>query len=137
MAAKAGRSFLLKILSGTTFTSVGGFRANNIELNEEAVDVTDKDSANRWQEFERFGLRSWKADGAGVLKDSTGEKLLRDNFESTADTKGSYQVTIPGFATITGEAIITSLKYLGPHNEAVAYEVALQGAGAATVVDIV
>lgn len=136
MAAKAGRLFLLKILSGTTYTSIGGFRANSIEFNEEPVDITDKDSANRWQEFERFGLRSWKADGSGVLKDSTGEKLLRDNFESTADTIGSYQVTIPGFATITGPAIINSLKYMGAHNEAANFEVGLQGAGAATIADI-
>ena len=46
MAAQKGAALLLKInTTGSTYVTVGGLRSTSITLNDEAVDVTNKDSS--------------------------------------------------------------------------------------------
>ena len=49
MAAQKGRAVLMKIGnagSPETFTTIGGMRSTTLTLNDETVDVTNKDSTN-------------------------------------------------------------------------------------------
>ena len=53
MAAQKGSALLLKIgadataaASADTYTTVGGLRSTSITLNQESVDITNKDSSN-------------------------------------------------------------------------------------------
>ena len=53
MAAQKGSALLLKIgadasaaAASDTYTTVGGLRSTSITLNQESVDITNKDSAN-------------------------------------------------------------------------------------------
>ena len=49
MAAQKGRAVLMKIGnagSPETFTTIGGMRSTTLTLNDETVDVTNKDIAN-------------------------------------------------------------------------------------------
>ena len=55
MAAQKGRSLLMKIGDGASpeaFTTIGGMRSTSIAINDEMVDVTNKDSgtntSTRW-----------------------------------------------------------------------------------------
>ena len=46
MAAQKGSAMLLKVGNGgspETFTTIGGLRSTGITLNDEAVDITNKD----------------------------------------------------------------------------------------------
>ena len=44
MAAQLGKSLLLKINISGTMTTVGGMRSTSMTLNDEMVDITNKDS---------------------------------------------------------------------------------------------
>ena len=54
MAAQKGSALLMKIGDGASpevFTTIGGLRSTSISLNEEAVDVTTKDSSGKYREL--------------------------------------------------------------------------------------
>ena len=46
MAAQRGKALLLKIDVSGTMTTVGGMRSTSMTLNDEAVDITNKDSGS-------------------------------------------------------------------------------------------
>ena len=50
MAAQKGKDVLMKInTSGSTYVTIGGLRSTSITLNDEAVDITNKDKPGRNQ----------------------------------------------------------------------------------------
>ena len=46
MAAQKGSAVLMKIAVSGSQTTVGGLRSSSITLNDEMVDITNKDSSN-------------------------------------------------------------------------------------------
>ena len=50
MAAQKGLDMLLKVnTTGSTYATVGGLRSTSITLNDESVDITNKDSLGHRQ----------------------------------------------------------------------------------------
>ena len=131
MAAQKGSSLLLKIDSGAgSFTTIGGLRSTSITMNDEAVDVTTKDSANVRELLANGGVQTLSISGSGVFTDAASETTLRGAFG--ASTFKDFQVIIPDFGTYEGAFMVASLEYAGEYNGEVTYSVTLESSGAIT-----
>jgi|TARA_R100000455_G_C6255632_1_gene111541 TP901-1 family phage major tail protein len=137
MAAQKGSSLLLKIGDGNNpegFTTVGGLRSTSISLNDEAVDVTTKDSSNVRELLANGGIQTLSISGSGVFTDAASEGTLRADFGNSTFT--NYQVIIPDFGTYTGAFMVASLEYAGEHNGEVTYSVTLESSGTITFASV-
>ncbi|HZP20091.1 MAG TPA: phage major tail protein, TP901-1 family [Bauldia sp.] len=131
MTAQKGKDLLLKIDSdgGGTFQTVAGLRSRRIAFNAEAVDITDADSSGRWRELlAGAGVKRASVAGSGIFRDAASDSTVRQVFFD--GTIRNWQVIVPDFGTLSGAFQVTALEYSGEHNGEVAYELALESAGA-------
>ena len=135
-----GSDMLLKIdtavSGGPTYTTVGGLQTKKINLKTGTVDVTNGDSASKWRELlEGAAIKMASLSGSGPLvQNDVGFKAARDAF--TGGLKKSWQIIVPGFATITGLFILTQLDADGQHAKEITYSLTLDSAGVVTVTDL-
>jgi len=142
MAAQKGSALLLKIGDGAspeTFATVGGLRSTSITMNDEAVDVTNKDSLGHRTLLAGGGVNSVSVSGSGVFTDAASETSIKTAYfaqQNTSDGSSAqtpafnnYQVIIPDFGTMTGSFMIASLEYAGEHNGEVTYSITLESDG--------
>ena len=135
MAAQKGAALLLKInTTGSTYVTVGGLRSTSITLNDEAVDVTNKDSSGNRTLLADGGIFSLSVSGSGVFTDASSENTMREAMNAT--TFKNFQVLIPDFGTYTGAFMVASLEYAGEHNGEVTYSVTLESSGAITYASV-
>jgi TP901-1 family phage major tail protein len=138
MAAQKGRALLMKIGDGASpeaFTTIGGMRSTNITLNDETVDVTNKDSTNNARELlAQAGIKSGTISGSGVFTDSASETTLYGKWN--ASTNDNYQFLVPDLITITGAFQLTSLEYAGEYNGEVTYSFTFESAGDLTIASV-
>lgn len=133
MAAQKGASLLLKIGNGgspESFTTIGGLRSTSITLNDEAVDVTNKDSSGNRTLLADGGIHSMSISGSGIFTDAASETTLRGTMNASSFT--NFQLIIPDFGTYTGAFMVSSLEYAGEYNGEVTYSVSLESSGAIT-----
>lgn len=133
MAAQKGAELLIKVGDGgspESFTTIGGLRSNEIQLNDEAVDTTNKDSSGNRELLANGGIHSMTISGSGVFTDAASEETLRTKMNAT--TFANYQFVIPDFGTYEGAFMVESLSYAGEYNGEVTYSVTLQSSGAIT-----
>lgn len=131
MGAQRGKDLLLKLDAEESgaFATVAGLRSRRIAFNAEAVDITNADSAGRWRELlAGAGVRRAGITGSGIFKDAASDSSVREIFFD--GTIKPWQVAIPDFGTITGPFQVTGLEYAGEHDGEVAFEMALESAGA-------
>jgi len=140
MAAQKGMDVLLKIdtTGAGAFSTVGGLRSTSITLNDEAVDITTKDSLGHRQLLAGGGVNSVSVSGSGVFTDAASETTLKSSFfaqqntsdGSTAQTAAftDFQVIVPDFGTFEGAFMIASLEYAGEYNGEATYSVTLESA---------
>jgi TP901-1 family phage major tail protein len=131
MTAQKGKDLLLKIDSdgAGAFATVAGLRSRHIAFNAESVDVTNADSADRWRELlAGAGVKRASIAGSGIFKDAATDAAVRQVFFDGAIR--DWQVIVPNFGTLAGPFQVTALEYSGEHNGEVAYELALESAGA-------
>ena len=130
MAAQKGKDLLIKIDISGTYTTIAGLRSSSISMNDEQVDITNKDSAGERVMLAQAGVRSVSVSGSGVFLDSASETSLKASFgKSTFD---NYQILIPDFGTFTGAFQLASLEYAGEYNGEATYSITLESAGAIT-----
>jgi len=133
MAAQQGKALLMKIgnaASPEVFTTIGGMRSNTLTMNDEMVDITNKDSSGARTILAQGGVNSITVAGSGVFTDSASETTLKGKFNVSALT--NYQFLIPGFGTFTGEFMLTTLEYAGEYNGEVTYSFTFESSGAIT-----
>jgi len=133
MAAQKGSALLMKIGDGSSpeaFTTIGGMRSTSMTLNDEMVDVTNKDSGRARTLLAQGGVNSMTVSGSGVFTDSASETTLRAKFDVAALT--NYQFLVPDFGTYTGAFQLTSLEYAGEYNGEVTYSFTFESSGALT-----
>lgn len=131
MAAQKGKDLLLKIdaTGSGGFTTVAGLRSRQIAFNAESVDVTDAESSGRWRELlAGAGVKRAGVSGAGIFKDASTDATIRQVFFD--GTIRDWQVIVPDFGTLRGPFQVTALEYSGEHDGELAYELALESAGA-------
>ena len=79
MAAQKGSALLMKIGDGASpevFTTIGGMRSTSISMNDEVVDITNKDSSRARTLLAQGGVNSMTVTGSGVFTDSASETTL-------------------------------------------------------------
>lgn len=130
MAAQKGSALLLKMDISGTMTTIGGLRSTSISMNEEAVDVTNKDSAGIRTLLANGGVQSMSVSGSGVFTDAASEESLRAAFG--ASSFSSFDIVIPELGTYSGSFMVASLEYAGEYNGEVTYSVTLESSGAVT-----
>lgn len=133
MAAQKGKDLLLKRGDGASpesFTTIAGLRSTSISLNDETVDVTNKDSSNARTLLGGAGVNSVSVTGSGVFTDQPSEVALRTAFAD--GSLDNYQIIIPDLGSYTGAFQIVSLEYSGEFNGEVTYSVSLESGGAIT-----
>jgi len=131
MTAQKGKDLLLKIDSDGlgSFATVAGLRSRRIAFNAESVDITDADSAGRWRELlEGAGVKRASIAGSGIFKDAASDETVRQVFFD--GLVRDWQVIVPDFGTLEGAFQVTALEYSGAHDGELAYEIALESAGA-------
>ena len=130
MAAQRGKALLLKIDVSGTMTTVGGMRSTSMTLNDEAVDITNKDSGSFRELLPSGGIQSMSISASGVFTDSTAETTLRSAYGTS--TFKSYNVIVPDLGTYAGTFMIASLEYAGEYNGEATYSITLESSGAIT-----
>lgn len=133
MAAQKGSALLMKIGDGAspeTFTTIGGMRSTALAMNDEAVDVTNKDSGRARELLVQGGVNSMTVTGSGVFTDSASETTLRSKFD--ASSFSNYQFLVPDFGTFTGAFMLQSLEYAGEYNGEVTYSFTFESSGTIT-----
>tara|TARA_R100001460_G_scaffold6862_2_gene17712 strand:+ start:1105 stop:1509 length:405 start_codon:yes stop_codon:yes gene_type:complete len=127
MAAQRGGALLLKVDISGTMTTIGGLRSTSITLNDEAVDITNKDNGQTRTLLPQGGTASLSVSGSGVFTDSTAEQTIRTAWN--ASTFKSYNIIIPDLGTYSGSFMIASLEYSGEYNGEVTYSITLESSG--------
>ena len=133
MAAQKGSAVLMKVGNGgspETFTTIGGLRSTSLTINNESVDVTNKDSSNNRTMLAAAGVQSISVSGSGVFTDAASETTIKTNV--LADTIDNYQFLVPDFGTFTGGFQVTSVEYAGEFNGEVTYSMSFESSGAIT-----
>lgn len=130
MAAQKGSAVLVKINVSGSQATVAGLRSSTITLNEETVDVTNKDSANARILLPAAGVQSTTIAGSGVFTDGASEVALRTAFGGAALLACSF--VIPDLGTYSGSFQITTLSYAGEFNGEATYDVTFESGGAVT-----
>ena len=131
MAAQQGKALLMKIGDGASpevFTTIGGMRSNTLTMNDEMVDVTNKDSSGARTILAQGGVNSITIAGSGVFTDDASETTLKEKFN--VSTLTNYQFLVPDFGTFTGAFMLTSLEYAGEYNGEVTYSFTFESSGA-------
>lgn len=139
MAAQKGLDVLMKIDISGTKTTIGGLRSTSITLNDESVDITNKDSLGSRTLLAGAGVNSLSVSGSGVFTDSASEVAVRTAFQAQQNTSDgssgqtaafeSFQFIIPNLGTYTGNFQITSLEYSGEYNGEATYSMSFESAG--------
>lgn len=133
MAAQKGDEFLLKIGDGggpETFTKIGGFRTNNLSINNALIDITNKDSAEMQELLAGAGIQSLSASGSGVFTDDAA--FATANTACLNKTKDNWQLIIPDFGTYTCGFMVESLEFDGTHDGEQTFSISLKSSGAIT-----
>ncbi len=130
MTAQKGKDFLMKILSGGSYALVGGFRSNGIEITENPVEVTTKESGGFQELLSGASYRSINLNGSGVFVSDAAFAEVHGHV--MAGTHPDCEIIVPGHGTYTGKFFISNLSMGGEHNGQVTYTIALQNAGVVT-----
>ena len=96
-----------------------------------SVDVTSKDS-DSWGDFIQ-GRKEWSIDFNGMyVYNDIAKKALQAHFIDGSPASLTVIVTMPDGATYRGEAVLESMDYDGPAEEALTISGSLKGRGALT-----
>jgi len=138
MAAQKGLDVVVKMNVSGSQTTIGGMRSTSITLNDESVDITNKDSKGTRTLLAGAGVNSISISGSGVFTDDAGEVAVRAAFQAQQNTTNgtnaqtpafeTFEFTIPDLGAYTGKFQITSLEYAGEYNGEATYSMSFESA---------
>lgn len=137
MAVQQGAALLVKIGNGASpevFTTVAGLTDTSISINQETVDVTNKDSSRVRTLLAQGGIKSFSISGSGIFQDSASEQSVLTAFDGASFT--NFQFLVPDYNTFTGAFQVTTLDYSGTYNGAVQYTMGFESAGVITIATV-
>ena len=123
-----GAEMLLKIKINDKFETVGGMKVTRLNLSNQLIDVSNKDSGAWRLLIENSGVKSLSVLASGVFTNSSAEKkLAQAAFESTMQT---YQLISESGDIIEGSFFVLSYERAGNVFEEECYSIALESSGA-------
>lgn len=125
MTARAGRT--LRIRRGVT--PIAGARSDSITINNEPIDITEKDSTGWRTLLADAGVRSIDCEVEGILEDST---LLAIAVGTSSALLESYTIAITGLGTFTGNFYLSNFAITGEMADAVTFTASIQSSGTVT-----
>jgi len=132
MAKYLGNAMLLKVESSPssgTYNTIGGSSSHSMSINNEQVDVSDKDS-NRWKELLAAGDRSLALSMEGFVSDDANYALVETAYET--DTILNFQLAYGNSKTVTGAFHIDSAELNGARNDGQGFSMSLTNSGEPT-----
>ena len=115
MAKYNGISMVLQVDISATYTTIGACIAHTFTINNESIDVSDKDSS-RWAEKLNAGQRSLSISFNGWVSDDAAFAVMEAAAE--ADTIVSMKLLYGASKTCTCDFHIDSFEYTGEYNNA-------------------
>ena len=137
MACDKGRDILLKISDGTSpgvFTAIGGLQSRTFTINNEAVDITNSDTAPFRELCSGAGIKNVTFSGTGVFKDDAAINLMENLAIATDTNEEEFQVVMGNNDFYQGVFHLTTFEYSGEVNGARQYNVSLENAGVVTLI---
>lgn len=127
--AYTGRSAALGISAdgGSTFTTIGGVRANNVTLNNNPVDITHVSSGGFQEMLPDGGSQSVSISVDGVVIDNTPFETMLTQADDR--TLIRYKVTFANAGVLEAAFAITSLQLGAPYNDAQTFSASLESSG--------
>lgn len=130
MAKLAGRKVNVYKAADASGTPIAGGREHGISINNEAIDITDKDSAGWRTLLADPSVRSVDISFSGLMDGATYIALSLNS--DTAGLLTDYTVEIEGLGTFTGDFHLSSVELGTPHDDAVELSMTLASSGAIT-----
>ena len=130
MAKLAGRK--VRIYVGTTValgTLVAGARTESVTINNEPIDITDKDDDGIRTLLDDVSVRSVEMSVEGLLDGST---LIAKSLGTTTSMIDDYIMDIDGVGTVAGKFHLSSFEVGGPHEDAATFSASFASSGAIT-----
>lgn len=133
MAASKGRTFVIKRGDGAdpeVFTAFAGMRSNEWSINNEMIDVTNKDS-NGFRELISGGVVSMDLSGSGVFNDDDAYKAARADCLNPDQVASNYEI-LDGTTgdKFSGAFFVDTNGESGEFNGEVTYSITLKSSGA-------
>jgi len=131
MAKFCGKDLLIQRLTApATYTTVASMRSTSLSINNEQVDVTDKDDAPWRQLLEGCGVRSMELSAAGIFTYAAiMETIIADVL---AGNVVEFKVISGAGDTFVGLFLVASCERSGEYNQAEQYTLSLASAGEVT-----
>jgi len=128
MVAYSGSLVLLKIKAeeNVDYEVVGGMRTTRFLLNNQIIDVTNKESGKWRQLLDNAGTSSISITGSGIFTDKDSEKLLRAL--AFNNQKASFMLTFGNGDKMVGDFIISTYERTGNVSEEETYNISLESA---------
>jgi predicted secreted protein len=125
MAATAGRK--LRIKRGGT--AIAGAVTDNLTINNEPIDITDKDAAGWRTMLADVGVRSIEASVEGVLINST---LIAIAVGTASSLLAAHTLEIDGIGDFSGNFYMSSFEITGEQEDAIRFTAQLVSSGTIT-----
>lgn len=125
MAAISGRK--LRIKRGST--AIAGARSDSITINNEPIDITDKDDAGWRTMLADVGVRSIDCEVEGILTDSTFLALAVGTASALLE---AYTLEIDSIGDFTGNFFLASFAVTGEQADATTFTASIQSSGTIT-----
>lgn len=130
MAAESGSGFLVQIGNGgdpQVYTTIAGLRATSMTFNNQAIDITNKDSG-AWRELlSGAGVRRISVSGSGVFTNSAAETTVRT--KALAAEHAPLKLIFANGDSFTGDFQVVSLEYAGDFNGERTYALSMESSG--------
>lgn len=134
MTAQKGLSMLLKLSADGSGGTVAGLQVTTLTLNNEKVDVTNKDSAG-WQVLlAGAGVQSIQLTANGTAVNDATFATLQASAQTNAI--GAYQMVYGNGDTVSGNFQISKFEISGAYNKEQTFTCTLESSGQPTFTNI-
>lgn len=125
MPAISGRK--LRIKRGST--AIAGARSDSITINNEPIDITEKDDLGWRKYLADAGVRSIDCEVEGILEDSTFLALAVGTASALLE---AYTIEVQSIGSFTGNFFLASFAVTGEQADATTFTASIQSSGAIT-----
>lgn len=132
MAAAAGKSFLLKVGTAASGTTVAAMRTTRVSINGEMLDATNKDSTDLMRELVAGGgVKSVTVEAEGVLTANAQSATLQGY--ALDGSLNAYGLVFDGGDKLDGSFQVTRFEMAGEYNGVQTYAMTLESSGDVTL----